>query len=297
MLPRFSQNQLEAFLTPLCLGEAVHAKNSPIFIAIEFGFLMVLHLDDQLNILYLIGGGMKRFIMLLTGCAFVLSGCAPVPYKPIALDETFWQQRQGTIGIAAEPVPESTAHMLGNQGLLDIAINQGNAKKLIERLKTADTQRMKEIPGNLARQLEARGFKVKRLSADFDPKKFPENKPATNPEKFANRDYSKLVTTEEIDRLLLVTVARVGTARGYNGFIPLGPPRASVVITGQIVDLKTNKLLWYSNREVSIPVSEPWDQEPDFQNVMAAVTKGIEDSANQYERSFLTPGELSISKQ
>lgn len=240
---------------------------------------------------------MKKILVLLACCGFALSGCAPVRYKPIALDSSFWQQRQGVIGIASEPIPESTAHMLGNQGLLDIAINQSNAKNMSERLKTADTQRIKEIPDHLTKQLEARGFKVKKLDVGFDPKKFTEYKPVTNPEQFANRDYRQLATAEEIDHLLLVTVARVGTARGYYGFIPLGPPRASVVITGQVVDLKTNKLLWYSNREVSIPIAEPWDEEPEFPNVMKAVAKGIEESANQFERSLLTPGELVISKQ
>ncbi len=226
-----------------------------------------------------------RLCVLLPALLLLMPGCAPIKQKPVSLDSGFWQEPKIVIGVAVEPIPQTDAYFLGNQGLLDIAINSSNAKPMVERLKSIDIQRGALIADNLANRLIARGFSVKRLEQTVDAKNYPERKSSANPEQFALRDFSAL-KKEGVDRLLLVTVERIGTERNYYGFIPQGPPRAIFTVKGQLVDLSTQKLLWFQREDDGTPISEPWDQAPDFPNVVEAVVANMDDAAGRFEHSF-----------
>ncbi len=225
-----------------------------------------------------------RSVLLIAALAF-LSGCATM-YKPIPLDASFWQDRQPVIGVATEALPEAGMVMLGQQGLLDIAINKGNAAPIVDQLKKLDVKRAAAISDNLAKGLSGRGFKVNNLST-IDVKAFPELKPAANAEQYAPRDFSSL-KSKGIDRLLLVSVVNVGTARNYYGFIPTSPPRAMFTVKGMMIDLKDNKLLWYNTHSATMAIADPWDQAPDFPNLSATVIKNLSEGAVTFERSFFT---------
>ena len=240
---------------------------------------------------------MKRSagILLALVAAVVLGGCAGIPQKPIAVDPTFWQDRSAVIGVASEKLPEADAEMMGQQGLLDVAINRGNAGKMIEQLKKLNLERAAAISDNLSTALTRRGFKVHKLPT-LDVAKLPEFKAEANPELYAAHDFRGLASNG-IDRLLVVTVEKVGTTRTYYGFMPTGAPRALFAARGQLVDLKTNKLIWYDRQHSTAPVADPWDQEPDFPNVSSAVLKNMADGAGQLERSlFASPAAASGDK-
>ena len=215
----------------------------------------------------------------------LLGGCA-TGYKPIQLEASFWQDRQSVVGVVTETIPEPAAQMTGGQGLLDIAINKGNAGLMVDQLKRLDVKRAAAISENLAKGLSSRGIKVNQL-ATIDVKKYAEFKPEANPELYASRNFQEL-KSQGIDRLLLVSVVNIGTVRPYYGFIPMGPPRATFAVKGQLVDLKDNKLLWYNSHSATSVIAEPWDQEPDFPNLSAAVLKNLSDGAALFERSFFT---------
>ncbi len=93
------------------------------------------------------------------------------------------------------------------------------------------------------------------------------------------RDVRALAQREDLDVLLLVSVRRFGTIRPYYGFIPLGAPKGFFEVVGQMVDLKTNQLLWQTvikEADAQVAVAEPWDQPPEFPNVDAAILQAIE---------------------
>ncbi|HKB73722.1 MAG TPA: hypothetical protein VKC82_05560 [Burkholderiales bacterium] len=215
----------------------------------------------------------------------LLGGCA-TGYKPIQLEASFWQDRQSVVGVVTETIPEPAAQMTGGQGLLDVAINRGNAGPMVDQLKRLDIKRAAAISENLANGLSGRGIKVNKLET-IDVKKFPDFKHEVSPALYASRNFQEL-KAQGIDRLLLVSVVNIGTVRPYYGFIPMGPPRATFAVKGQLVDLKDNKLLWYNSQSATAVIAEPWDQEPDFPNLSAAVLKNLSDGAALFERSFFT---------
>src|SRR5258708_17841718 len=79
----------------------------------------------------------------------LLGGCA-TGYKPIQLEASFWQDRQSVVGVVTETIPYPVAQMAGDQGLLDVAINRGDAAPMVDQLIRLHLQPAPAISQNLA---------------------------------------------------------------------------------------------------------------------------------------------------
>ena len=235
------------------------------------------HLGEKktMNFRSLAGLGLAALTIFLTGCGTI--------QKPVALKPTFWEQRQAVVGIAVAPVGKPTAQMMGAQGLLDIAINTANAKAMVERMESTEFKRLAAIPANIGGHLKDRGFTVKVLEQPVDQAKLAD---FSGGENFTRKDFRSLAS-QGIERLLLIEVVQYGTTRNYYGFLPLGAPSANMVLKGSLIDLKTNELLWYQTYTTTRPVSDPWDQTPEYPNVIGAVTANIDAGSVQIERALL----------
>jgi hypothetical protein len=226
----------------------------------------------------------------LAVAAAVLSACAPAR---VAVKPEFWQSRGTRIGVAVAPYPKGGAHRVGAQGLLDMAINNAVAGSLEGHVRSVSLTAFEPVGDGFTQELLKRGMEAKRLPGYLDPAAFPEFEGKTGENPF-DRNVSALAPKEGIDVLVLLSVRRVGTIRPYYGFIPLGPPRGFFEVMGQMVDLKTNQLLWQAlipEAQASVEAAEPWDQKPDYPNVDAAIGRAIENGKAFLLREFLPPGE------
>jgi len=230
---------------------------------------------------------MKRLLAaaITTATILLTTGCASItPQVPVSAK--FWENRQGTIGIAQAAVPTPGAFLEGPQGLLDIAINKGIAAPMNKQLQTISTSRAEAIPANFAKLLTDRGFSVKTLPGSFDDSKLPDfKKDSGSTAVFARKDYRSF-KSEGIERLLIIKVTRAGTARPYQGFIPLGAPSAVFDVSGQLVDLNTNELLWNNDYSTRSAIATPWDQSPSFENVLAGARQEMDKGSTAFERQF-----------
>ena len=102
----------------------------------------------------------------------------------------------------------------------------------------------------------------------------------------ALRDYRPLARKYKADKLLLVSAASLGTVRSYYGFLPLTPPTAYISLTGQLVDLSTNKLEWYEKVENRNAAKGDWDEGPEYENLMGAVDEGTRAATSQLRGAF-----------
>lgn len=227
---------------------------------------------------------MKNFYHLMIPVLLLLvQGCASVVQKPVTLDTGFWQDRKGVIGVALDPLPSPDTYFNGG-AVLDGVINATRAQPLTERLRSIDTKRAAMIAENMAKQLKARGFTVTQLAESGILPASEWQTPAT-PDVNATRDFRALKAAG-IARLLVITVERIGTERDYRGVTPLGPPKAVFKVKGELIDIDSGKVLWMQREDASMPIAEPWDQAPDFPNVVNAVGRNVEEASMRLERSF-----------
>jgi uncharacterized protein (UPF0335 family) len=227
---------------------------------------------------------MKK-ILLAGFLALLLTGCATAQ-KPVSLSPSFWENRQQTVAVAVTTSTPPTATMLGQQGLLDIIVNRGNAKSLIEFLEKMEIARLKNVAKEFADQLTARGFRVKTIEEPIDVSKLDKFSGSEGGDiSFAKLDFRKF-KADDADKLVVISINRVGTVRNYYGFIPLDAPQADLSLTGQMVDLSNNQLLWYTVENKTMPIPEPWDQAPTFENVSGAVLANVDQGLESFQQSF-----------
>lgn len=145
--------------------------------------------------------------------------------------------------------------------------------------------RVKAIPGNLAAQLQARGFAAKVINSIPDRKILPDFNGSASTEGFAKKDYRSL-NNLGVQRLLVVDVTQVGTIRAYYGFIPIGAPKATFTARAQLIDLADNRILWDKLIVTNRPLPDPWDQAPDYPNLSGAVVVNYTQGAAELEHAF-----------
>jgi hypothetical protein len=93
---------------------------------------------------------------------------------------------------------------------------------------------------------------------------------------FAGRDYSPLGSSMQADFLLVIDVLGVGTARDYKGFMPNSPPAAYFDAVGQLIELKSRKLLWQRQVQLLRSAQAEWDQPPGYPRLTQKVHEAID---------------------
>lgn len=220
----------------------------------------------------------------------LLSACVTVTPNFSAKPE-FWSEKDKIIGVAIEQPPKPTAFKVGNQGLLDVAINQANASKLETHLNGLDTSKISELADRVAAYLRQKGFMVKRIAEPIrvDTLAILENKnnDAQNGYIMADRDYTPLKQKYGVDKIVMLSIVRMGTIRNYYGFIPLGEPSGMCNLSGKVVNLNDNHLEWNQAVAQTTPNSDgPWDVPPDFPGLTKAVYGAFDQSRNTLYNDF-----------
>jgi hypothetical protein len=211
--------------------------------------------------------------ILVSGLMALLSACAQ---QPVAMSSDFWNNKSATVAIVVVKAPEASMHQQGAQGLLDVAISNGASGTLNDHLKTLKFDEFDSISADLQKRLTARGMTVVGVYNEYELPKLPSmSGEGPNHKKMAQQDFRSLAATLKADRLLLITPAAVGTVRSYYGFIPLGAPQGAFIVNAEIVDLKTDELLWYHTATPFTNITDPWDEAPNFPNLTDAVFQAM----------------------
>jgi hypothetical protein len=230
-----------------------------------------------------------RPVLVALGAAMLASACAP---SRLSVKPEFWQDVQPRIGVALTPHPKASAHKVGAQGLLDLAINSAMASGLSEHLARVDIGEFDRIRDRFVEELGNRGMTAVALPGVVDPAAHPmrgEDEPSL--ENAFDRNLGALRAQHEIDLLVLLQVRRFGTIRSYYGFIPLGAPAGFFEVKGQMVDLKTGQLLWQSQiaeKSATVATAGDWDQPPDYPNLTAALRAAMANGNEFLINEFFT---------
>jgi hypothetical protein len=209
---------------------------------------------------------MRMIFRLFTLLAIVLStGCATIQ-PPVSMSKDFYQSNGKTVAVNYTPLEKPSFYMEGDVRLLDFAIISAATSSLSSHLKTLDSTDFDLVKEKVKLSLEQHGFQVIVLEEPIDPEKLDSFSDPNSDDHiyFARKDYTSYKEKLNIDFLLNIQVSRMGVARMYHGFLPLADPRGVFDVHGEVVDLTTNKLLWYQDISESVSSNGNWDEPPSF---------------------------------
>lgn len=233
---------------------------------------------------------MKKFsrIIIVSLFAAILSACASTK---MAVNPSFWNQKEARVGVAIASYPETAAHKGGAQGLLDMAINNALASDLQTHLKTLTADEFDTVRDQFVTEFQARGFRAKVVPAPINLEAYEKfTKPTGSSDAFFHKDLKPLSTQESVDFLVLLSIERFGTLRNYYGFVPTGAPQGLLQSSGRLIDLRNNQVMWFTiaeEHESVVSVEGPWDQVPDYPNLTAAIKKSIPNAQRFLLKDFL----------
>lgn len=228
---------------------------------------------------------MKRlFVALALVSTALLGGCAAAP--PVHFDQSYWSHKPESLGVVIVKMPKPATLKMGNQGLLDMAINNAMADSLTKHLNTLSMDDFRESGQVIASYFSKHGVPTKLIQEDLDLATLAKTKQAQPG--FAKLDYSALKAKYGVEQLVVLQVNAAGTIRSYYGFIPTGAPQGYFSCNGSLVDLSNNKLLWTSVAVQQIAVEDPWDQAPEsYPHITSAFYRALEGAKTTMVRDLV----------
>jgi hypothetical protein len=211
-----------------------------------------------------------------------LAGC--VTSNSIPLPQNFWQQKQTKIVVARAPSMTPQLYKEGEQGLVDIAISDVATSKFSHRLAQYNMTWYPKLQNSFYKQLAGRGMQVGSIDETINYKNLNYiNKDIT---RYAERDFASIAPKLKANELLFIRINHVGATRQYYGFIPLSEPVAYCNIQGDLIDLKTNQIIWRGHGIAQIPVNGSWDQPPGYPNFINALDFAVKAASSRLLSDF-----------
>lgn len=215
--------------------------------------------------------GFIRYAIVCVAFIFI-TGCATQQNVP--LSDQFWQQKKHKVAVATTKAPKPQVYEMGQQGLLDYAINSAMNKSMDAYLSRTDLSWYKTLPTTFASRLKQRNIIAKRYDEQMDAKQL---------------NYASVANLTDSDKLLIIKLQAVGAKRNYYSVIPTGAPEAYCVMTGELIDVNhDNQVLWRHETTVSEPIQGTWDQPPNYPNLTSALKVAVNSAQQELVDSFFS---------
>lgn len=177
-------------------------------------------------------------------------------------------------------------YTIGNQGLLDILLNEAltsSAREKVEKINAQETVE-KYYFKIFEKTFLNKSFKVEKIPAILDKKDLSLH--PVREDKYANYDFKWLKDKYGAEYALVLHPNVLGVERQYHGFIPMGAPYGIANISVYLVKLEDNSLegAYYSYEQV--PVNGEWDDAPEFRALTESSKKALE-KALRRARNYL----------
>ncbi len=199
----------------------------------------------------------------------LLAGCA----QNIDLNHQFWKNGTQTLIVAAAKLPKATLNQEGPNDESVVWSNDILTYKFRHYLQSIRLDSIRLLPKEFVKRLRAKNIKTKLYSKEINVARLP-NASEFYPG-YATKDYRPLARKLGQHNLLIISVNEIGAERLYYGLIPMEEPNAVCELTGQIIDLDTNQILWRYTAKYFIPIKGKWNQPPNYLNFAKALKSAI----------------------
>jgi hypothetical protein len=211
---------------------------------------------------------MKVKLLLLMLLPFVCASCA----SKIPLTKNYFSSEK-RVGIIQIETPINN-YREGSQGLLDIAVTQGD--KYAKALQIADKnlKATERIYNGYIDHYTDKGKELIVIDTIIDFERLNTfSKPSGTKKKYYKYNINFLKDQYNIDELLLVET-HYGLLISYYGFIEIGR-FGHCQIFSQIIDLNDNSLLFKGKTAVNNPINGNWNAPPDYDNLVYSIERAI----------------------
>ncbi len=205
---------------------------------------------------------MKRYLIFIlfgvlgTG---ILGACAA--NRGLTVDERFWEDKGAKVGIvlASLPDPDVTiktwsttmskrdqTHTMSRRYQQDFDKEPAilkDQRELWHYLNSHEVAGLSSATDIMGIRLEAHGYRPVRIEGQVDPEQLRDYTPETSG--YADKDYRDIPGVRGLDLLIILNVKKYGSYCYYVDGLNIYTD-VIVELAGEMVDLRTNRLMWRS---------------------------------------------------
>lgn len=217
----------------------------------------------------------------------LLAGC--VAHAPnVAVKDRFWTEKKASVAVAdAKQVNKPGLIKIGQQGLLDLAINNMMTNTFNTYLSHQSEDWYTDMRHQIATRLRKNHIRSTEIKRPVSIAALKENS-QQDLANYTRENFAPIAARLGKDKLLLIQINEFGAERAYFGFIPKGAPTAVCSLEGRIIDLKNNKIEWRFQSKLAIPVKGEWDQPPHYANFQKALNVAVKTTTQELMDSLFS---------
>ncbi len=227
-----------------------------------------------------------KFSIGLTLVAFtlILGGCASAPQLPVDLAQNSLGATTGRVGIGMTALPKVDTHLPGADCLLCMAAASIANASLTAHAQTLPYDDLEKLKNDVAELIRKKGTEVTVIAESLNFDALPDA--ATKGPNIAEKDFSSLKKKYNIDKLLVINIARLGYLRTYASYVPTSEPKGVLTGTGYLVNLTNNTYEWYMPVNITKSADKNWDEPPKFPGLTNAYFQSVELGRDSYLKPF-----------
>jgi hypothetical protein len=215
-----------------------------------------------------------RIALAIALFTFLLSGCVTPPQNPVQLAPTAMNSKTERIGVAMKDLPKADTYFDGAGCLLCYGAASLANSSLTEHTRTLTTEDLSNLKNDVADSLRKKGVNVSVIPEPINLDALPEY--STKGPNVAIKDFSPLKKKYNVDKLLVISIDRLGMLRTYSSYIPTSDPKALLQGNAFLVNLANNTYEWYLPINIMKSSDEKWDEPPKFPGLTNAYFQALE---------------------
>lgn len=218
---------------------------------------------------------MKRLIAsALALSALLMAGCATPVQQPVSMKSEALTTKGVRVAVVMTSLPKVNTFFPGAGCLLCMATAELANSSLTAHTKTLTVEDLPTLKDQAADLLRKRGMDVTVVPDALDLDALPRFS-AQGPN-VAAKDFTSLGQKHRADKVLVIAIDTLGFSRPYSAYIPNGDPKAVLLGSGYLVDVKTNAYDWYTVADVARAANGNWDEGPSFPGLTNAYYQALE---------------------
>ena len=210
-------------------------------------------------------------VLFLTSCA-----------STVPLNQKFYNSRK--VGVIIQVDSIGTART-GSQGLLDVALTQGNKYREPLHAIESKVNPTNSLTREISSILKSKNKQFIVITDEIIYKDLPKfTPPEYSDRKYFKKDLNAIKAKYKVDEVLYLN-AKYGLLISYYGLIEIGR-QGYLNISNAIVDLDDNSLLSQNTISSTANITGKWNDGPAYDNLKNSIQEAVDKSVNQLKTKF-----------